>query len=240
MDKSLPECLLNLPAETVSVARVTDGDTIVLSDERRVRLIGMNTLELNEKHPIDRAWAHTATTALEKFLRTGSVNIISGIESHDRYGRLLAHVTRQDGLNASHELVSQGLAIAIAVGQNTRCANELQAREQAARQADLGLWTTPGNWQLDKTRVTAVERGFRIVHGQVKQYQGRGKQRSLMLENGLTVRLGKHWPTDDESTLQLLDSIVGKQIKVKGWLGGSAGKTYMTLHHPANLYVTTH
>ena len=238
--KYLPECLSNLPAEPVNVARVTDGDTIVLSDERRVRLIGMNTLELTEKHPNDRAWALTATTALDKFVRAGSISIISGIETHDRHGRLLAHVTRHDGLNASHKLVSQGLAIAIAVGQNTRCANELQAREHTARQANSGLWSTPGNWRLDQTRLTGVERGFRIVHGNIKQVKGRGKQRSLELENGLIVRLGKHWPTNDESTQQLLDLIVGKRVKVKGWLSGSAGKIYMTLHHPSNLDAVNH
>lgn len=235
--KQLPKCLSNLPTQPVSVQRITDGDTIVLSDERRVRLIGMNTLELNVKSPGERAWAHAATEALEKFLRTGSVSIISGVETHDRHGRLLAHVIGRDGLNASHELVSQGLAIAIAVGQNTRCANELQTREQMAQRAVLGLWGTSGNWRLDKPRMSGAERGFRIISGLVKHLEGRGKRRSLILDNGLTVRLGKHWPDHDKSTQKLLNSIVGKRIQVKGWLGGSAGKSYMTLHHPANLDV---
>jgi len=205
-----------------------------------VRLIGINALELNEKHPADRAWATAATRALEKFVQTGSVSVVSGIETHDRHGRLLAHVTRHDGRNAGHELVSQGLAVAVAVGPNTRCADELQALEQVARQADSGLWNTPGNWRLDQTRISGMDRGFRVVHSRVHQVNGRGKNRSLMLENGLTVHLGRHWPDENESARQLLYSIVGKKIKVKGWIGGRAGKTHMTLNHPANISFTDH
>lgn len=233
----LPACLSRLQAEPVNVARVTDGDTLVLTDKRRVRLIGINTLELNEKNPEDRLWADTATNALELFVQAGSIRIISGKETHDRHGRLLAHVTNQDGRNAGHELVNQGLAIAIAVGKNTRCADELHSLEQNARQAAAGLWYKPGNWQFVQPHLTGLERGFRIVHGQVVHTKGRGKRLTLILDNGLIVRLGNYWPHTDKTAQIILNSIVGKQIRVRGWLGGSTGKIHVTINHPTNLDV---
>ncbi|MFK7852839.1 MAG: thermonuclease family protein [Granulosicoccus sp.] len=235
-----PECLLRNKLEAVSIKRVTDGDTVVLSDERRVRLIGINTLELNEKNASDRAWAKEASASLEAFVSGGSIQIVPGIETHDRHGRLLAHLLRSDGVNASHQLVSQGLAIAIAVGKNTRCAIELQTLEQSARETESGLWRNPGAWRVTKDRLTGRERGFRIVHSRVIRSDHHGKRRTLLLENGLLVKVGRHWPVKNRSQQKMLDSIVGKKIRVKGWLGVHAGKSVITLDHPGNILVFEH
>ncbi len=62
-------CLDASLAQNVTVARVTDGDTVVLDDERRVRLIGFNTLELNTPDEQDKAMALLARQALQDFLQ---------------------------------------------------------------------------------------------------------------------------------------------------------------------------
>lgn len=236
----LPECLLKYDLDPVNVKRITDGDTVVLSDGRRLRLIGINTLELNAKNASDRAWANAASASLETFVAGGTMHIAPGIETHDRHGRLLAHLLRSDGVNAGHQLVSQGLAIAIAVGKNTRCATELQTLEQSARETESGLWRNPGAWRLKKSRLTGRERGFRVVYGRVIDSDGRDNRRTLLLANGLLVKVGRHWPGQNRSQQKMLDSIVGKKIRVKGWLGVQAGKSFVTLDHPSNILVLEH
>lgn len=228
-------CPDNSASQPVSVASVTDGDTVVLSDRRRVRVIGMNALETSETAPIDRLQAIAATRALEEFLAAGPVRIVPGVDTHDRYGRLLAHLRLADGRDATHELVSRGLAIAVAIGKNTRCSSSVFALERLARQAGSGVWAKPGRWLIDRQALTGRERGFHVIRAHVVRITGRGRKRQIQLDNGLQVRLGKDWPTSNSLLYPSLDTLQSKLVEVRGWLGGASGGIRLTLHHPANL-----
>jgi len=61
-----------------------------------------------------------------------------------------------------------------------------------------------------------------------------------LLENGLLVKVGRYWPVEKRSQQKMLDSIVGKKIRIKGWLGVHAGKSVITLEHPSNILVLEH
>jgi len=63
-----PGCINGLRTEQATIERVTDGDTVVLDDQRRVRLIGINAAELNAKSPKLRAAAQQATDQLKAWL----------------------------------------------------------------------------------------------------------------------------------------------------------------------------
>ena len=228
-------CLDAALAQNVTVARVTDGDTIVLDDERRVRLIGFNTLELNTPDKQDQVMALLAREALEDFLQNTQAQIIIGKDEHDRHGRLLAHLRRPDGQDAAQTLVATGLGLAVAVGSNTRCADALHSLELQAREAGLGVWQAPGSWYLARSTLTGQERGFHVVVARVQALDGRGSKTTLILDNGLRVRLGSRWPKRGDFAPSELGRLVGREIQVRGWLGNSAGRQNLTLHHPANL-----
>ena len=228
-------CLDASLAQNVTVARVTDGDTVVLDDERRVRLIGFNTLELNTPDKQDKAMALLARQALQDFLRNTQAQIIIGKDEHDRHGRVLAHLTRADGHDAAQTLIATGLALAVAVGRNTRCADTLHSLELKAREAGLGVWQSPGSWYVTRSTLTGQERGFHVVTARVQALDGHGRRTTLILGNGLRVRLGSRWPKRGEFAPSELGKLVGQEIQVRGWLGTSAGRQSLTLHHPANL-----
>jgi micrococcal nuclease len=62
-------------------------------------------------------------------------------ELRDRYGRLLAYVTRgPDGLLVNAQLVRDGAARVLPIGPNTTYAAGFAALEHAARVAQRGLW----------------------------------------------------------------------------------------------------
>ena len=96
-EPSGPHCFEALQSELAHISRVSDGDTVVLKDDRRVRLIGVNTAELNARNPMLKKAALNATRELTKLLPTDTaVTLFLGEESHDRHGRVLAHVVRTE------------------------------------------------------------------------------------------------------------------------------------------------
>ncbi len=114
MTKILPSlCLLLLiamPASALTVKRVVDGDTLVLSDGRRVRLIGVDTPEVHASAKLKRDAERTRhdARAIQQLGRRAEMFVKALIEgrsvrlefdqhnkSHrnkDRYGRTLAYV----------------------------------------------------------------------------------------------------------------------------------------------------
>ncbi len=231
----------NTTSEPIAVSRITDGDTLVLSDNRRVRLIGLNTLELNAQDPDDKRWAKAAARALNDAVGRQPVMLIEGRKNRDRYDRTLAHVLNAAGDNIASELIEDGLGLAVAIGSNVQCADYLLQNENQARQARRGIWQSPGNWFIDDAQLKGNERGFHLVESTVKQITGSKRSPSMLLNNGLLVKLGKNW-AKTESTLNPppLSELPGKRVEVRGWLSSSAGKVRLTLHHPANLRVLSH
>ena len=227
-------CLNADEALPASIARVTDGDTVVLSDGRRVRLIGINTLELNSTLTQDQEWAVSAKVELEKQIQAKRVSLILGLEEFDRHERTLAHLRLNDGSSVAEALISKGLGVSIAVGSNKRCAGQYERAEQIARQARLGIWDKPGNWLNNDKQLTVRERGFRLVTSTVIKARRSKNRTYLELKNGLRVTLNRHFFTATGTHAQNLQ---GKRVEVRGWLGKDAGKLNLTLSHPSNLRV---
>jgi micrococcal nuclease len=121
------------------VARVVDGDTIVLSGGTRVRLVQIDTPEVGTGECFSRA----AARALAAMLPVGaSVTLVADprLDRVDRYGRLLRYVFRK-GRNVNLELVRRGAAtVWFYDGDRGRYAAQLLAAGTAARSAHLGLW----------------------------------------------------------------------------------------------------
>lgn len=93
-------------ASQVDVIRVIDGDTVVISGDERVRLIGIDTPE-NGQCGFDEA-----KQALEKLLASGPATFYSGTTSEkDKYDRLLRYI-EVEGIDVGLNLISNGFAIA--------------------------------------------------------------------------------------------------------------------------------
>ncbi|WP_162230790.1 thermonuclease family protein, partial [Leucobacter japonicus] len=90
------------------------GDTIDIrtdQGESRVRLIGLDTPEINRSGGNDECYAQEARTELDTMLygRTVELTTDPSQGDTDRYGRLLRHVTI-DGQNAALTLIESGAA----------------------------------------------------------------------------------------------------------------------------------
>lgn len=121
------------------VTRITDGDSIECGGIGRVRLIGMDTPELDQGR-----LGTLATQALARRLAVGdTVALEPDIELRDRYGRLLAYVWA-GGTLVNWVMVREGWAVVLTYPPNVQYVDWLAAAQRAARDEGAGLWAIDG------------------------------------------------------------------------------------------------
>ncbi len=144
-------------ARTGVVASVYDGDTLSLTDGRRVRLLQIDTPELGSGECYSRA----ARNALIKLVPIGGrvrLEADARLDNVDRYGRLLRYVHRGP-LNANTTLVRAGAAAPYFYGGDLgKYALRLLSDAQKAKALKRGLWGACPSTVLDPYR--AVDTGI--------------------------------------------------------------------------------
>ena len=93
---------------TAKVRFIPDGDTIILNDGRRVRLVGIDAPETVKKDKPAQLCAAEAKAALAELVNGRELRIRAF--GHDRYGRILGLVVLPDGRVANEALLLEGLA----------------------------------------------------------------------------------------------------------------------------------
>jgi micrococcal nuclease len=137
----------------ILVQRVIDGDTLLLEDSRRVRLIGIDTPEMHESAKLYRdakrskqsialiqqlgRQSYEFTRALAEGKR---VSLEFDLEKKDKYGRLLAYVYLKDGTFLNAKIVEEGYASLMTYPPNVKYADLFLELYQQARQNQRGLW----------------------------------------------------------------------------------------------------
>jgi endonuclease YncB( thermonuclease family) len=137
----------SLPKDAVAarVRNVYDGDTLTLADERRVRLVGIDTPELKEKQAYAveaKAYTKDRCDKQQVWLSYASTN---QHEREDHYGRVLALVwVKAPGgyLCVNEGIVAAGLARVYRPSTNTAISNwqTLVKLQSTARRQKLGVW----------------------------------------------------------------------------------------------------
>jgi len=133
---------------TATVARVLDGDTIVLTDGRHVRLVQLDAPETDE----NECYAAEAKGVLIRLLPFGTeveIETDPALDKRDRFGRILAYVER-DGTNINLELVREGAASPYFFhADHGRYATKLLHAARQAAQRQRGLWGACPGTALD-------------------------------------------------------------------------------------------
>jgi micrococcal nuclease len=119
--------------ETATIAQVVDGDTVELTDGRRVRYIGINTPER------DQPYYQEATEANRQLVDGKDVQLEFDQETFDKYGRTLAYIW-VDGQMVNLTMLRDGFANAFTVPPNVKYEEQFRQAEREAREAERGLW----------------------------------------------------------------------------------------------------
>lgn len=126
--------------EWVTVKRVVDGDTFVLTTGERVRLIGVDTPETVHPNKQVEPFGQEASRYSKSMLTGQKVRLEFDVEKRDRYKRLLAYVYLQDNTFYNAKLVQEGFAQVATFPPNVKYADQFVALQREAREAKRGLW----------------------------------------------------------------------------------------------------
>lgn len=142
-------------AEKHTVRNVYDGDTLTLTDGRRVRFLGIDTPEMKENQPFAQEAKEYTKSKCQK---NGDIWLtFEDNEKEDHYGRLLAHVWVKEGndsyLCVNEGIVAAGLASVYAPSQDKKTSNygKLLTLQKHARAAALGIHSVLDDKTVVKT-----------------------------------------------------------------------------------------
>jgi len=143
----------------VFVVEVTDGDTVKLENDVKVRFLGINTPEKNQPY-YDEA---------KEFLEViENETVFLEVIGTDRYGRLLAHVFWK-GEHLNKEILEEGLATLYYYEKDVYY-NSLKHAETTARENELGIWKRSEDHScLELVKLQYEEDGGRCIDGEFLQ-----------------------------------------------------------------------
>lgn len=130
---------LEVKISSVKVKRVIDGDTIQLENGEKVRYIGINTPEINDKRSNLSCYGEEARLQNKKLVENKEIRLIKDVSDKDKYGRLLRYVY-VNNLFVNLELVKQGFAQVSTYPPDIKHQQEFILTEQKARREKIGLW----------------------------------------------------------------------------------------------------
>ncbi len=214
------------------VAYVLDGDTLVLTDQHHVRLIGINAPEIGKDGAPDQPLARAARAALERLVSAKTVELVLGHETHDHYGRLLAHVNLADGRSVQEILLSLGLVARVAIPPNLDRQQAYAAAEEVARADKRGIWGMAYYEPVPAEQLHPNDSGFRFVVGRIEDVWRSRRYVHIVM----TARLHVLVPLQD---LRYFDrkpeSLVGQRLIARGWVTHYGGNLQLRVRHPSML-----
>ena len=217
------------PAGTGKVRTVTDGRSFTLEDGREIRLAGIEVPLSPGPGDLGTGAkaALAARAALESIIAGRDIELRQN-DVADRYGRMpaLVYVTQGGSPESvAHELLAKGFArVSAHVGERP-CADELLARERAARQAKLGLWGEP------YYVIVAAESGAELVAERGHFMLAEGKVWSVRESGGtIYVNFGRQWSQALTVTIPKRSErmfaaagiepkrLENRRVRVRGWV----------------------
>lgn len=128
-----------VPVGSCIVHWVSDGDSFRCTDGRRVRLIGIDSPELQQ-----RPFGPDAQRALLALLPlSATVRLETDASEMDRFGRKLVYAWTGNTL-VNEVMVRDGWAVIHTVPPNVKYAERLERAQNEARARGAGLWSGRG------------------------------------------------------------------------------------------------
>ncbi len=212
------------------VKTVYDGDTVVLDDGQKIRLLGINTPEVQHRGNQADAGGEEAKNWLIAKLKDAKVRLETDVEKNDSYGRTLGHLFTENNEHINVLLVAAGLAEASIWPPNLKYANELVTAEQQAESAKLGIWQRPEYAPIPVEQLTEEgHHGWTRVVGKVIEVHPTKKFIYLKFSDRFDARIEK----ESQSLFPDVNSYQGKTIEVRGWLNKRGDKFSMLIRHPS-------
>lgn len=126
-------------AELATVKRVVDGDTIELTDGRKVRYIGIDTPELHHPTKGVQCFGKEAMEKNKELVEGKEIRMKKDVSETDRYKRLLRYIWVND-IFVNEYLAREGYALQATFPPDVANAELFRQAAEDARQNNKGLW----------------------------------------------------------------------------------------------------
>jgi len=220
-------CRLQGEAQSVTVRKVVDGDTVALADGRHVRLIGINTPEVAHKGGKGRKGnaaeplAVQAQRALQQRVVGKPVRLQLGVLAVDRYGRSLGRLFDAAGESVEAQLLREGFGFVVIKAPDFRYRDCVIDAARQARERRLGVWREPYYRPRDAQSVGRSDTGFRRVRGVVGKVEVNRKQLWIELRGNVVIKVAAK--NVGRFNLRQMKALAGQTIEASGWLTYRAG-----------------
>ena len=129
-----------------TVARVIDGDTFVLTDSEHVRMLGIDTPELDDADSFYVFYANQAKQLTDSLINGKRVKLTFETKTRDMFDRILAYVwltktTGEDSLFIQAEQLKAGLARIRYYPKGKRYYEIFYNLRRTAMKNNLGIWS---------------------------------------------------------------------------------------------------
>ncbi|MBI3898196.1 MAG: thermonuclease family protein [Gammaproteobacteria bacterium] len=208
-----------------------DGDSLLLTDGRQVRLIGINTPEFGKDGVPNDPLAVAARNRTAALTRGQTVRLIYDAERTDRYGRTLAYTVLADGRDLETLLLKEGLAWFVAIAPNVAHITAYRAAETDARHRGIGIWHVPEYQPIPAERLAPNRTGFMRLSGTVSEI----KQHRKFVELWLSSRICLVIPNGTDGINPR--ALAGKHVVARGWVASYKGKQRLRITHNSMLEI---
>jgi endonuclease YncB( thermonuclease family) len=208
------------PGGPVAVAKIIDGETLVLADGRILRLGGIET----PPRRAAAALAARARAALARLVARTPLTVAYAGAATDRHGRMVAQLFA-GGTWVQQALLREGLARVHGAADERVGLTALLAAEAGARAAGRGLWRDPAFAVRDAAAARHDSGSFQIVAGTVAA--------AARVGGVVYLNFGPDWHTAftlriDHVAAKLcraagldLMKLKGARLRVRGFIDGS-------------------
>ncbi len=225
-------CAADRVDERTTVRKVFDGDTVELADGRHVRFVGINAPEVAHEGKPAEPFAEDARVALENALKKDHTVLLRyDAERFDVHQRTLAHLYLSDRSSIEAMLLEQGLAFWIAIPPGLHDAECYRAREQRARSAKRGIWSSNYYAPIDAEHVGLGADGFHVVKGRIVRIGQSKNTIWLNLAPHMALRIARE--DMQYFTNYKPESLRGRDVIARGWITPFKNGDYvMRVRHP--------
>ncbi|MDL1866766.1 nuclease [Betaproteobacteria bacterium PRO4] len=217
--------------EKYRVSKVIDGDTIVLENKKRVRLLGVNAPEIENRFRPGEPGGLEAKKWLQGKLQGRSVYLEYDRQKTDHYKRMLAHLYLPDGEHINLSLVEKGLATVSLIPPNLLHANILIKTQQRAETKKLGIWSEKRYRPQPLTRLTEKPFGWQRYQIRVRELKRNRRFSRLIIGNNIDITIANQ----DLPLFPPLETYLNKPLEVRGWVSRRKNQFSIRIQHPSAL-----
>ena len=205
----------------VEVARIVDGATLMLKDERVLRLVDIDV-------PPRGALASAAKAALAALIDGQALSVKFAGNATDRQGRMLAELYAGDKW-VQGELLRRGLARVAGTADNRIGLAEMLVLERRARRFHRGLWREPAYAIVPAAEAGRHAGSFALVTGTVARVVNTSSGMLLVFgedqHSGLVLTLAPDIVKLSRTSGFDPAALTGKTVLTRGYIDGTRRPT---------------